>query len=620
MNKQFLIVGLGNFGPQYRYNRHNIGSMFLEYWVKKANLIWTETPDYLIAKQKTSHGDLFLVRLKTLMNLSGIVLKKVLKQLRIEPSATLICADNLDLNLGKTSFRQHLPQNKHNGLINVQMQFMNQNIFALLLGVDRKKPLREWVLSNFSVPERKVLNAQFKLLQQTLLASVASLFTEKREQIVSIFHKHKMQIQDQRQLSNALVVIGAQWGDEGKGKIVDYLATEKYPIVCRFSGGNNAGHTIQVGMQTHKFSALPVAAIRPGKTLIIGSGCVVNLTVLIKEWKIARAMHPDLILKISDKAHLIMPYHLEQDALEEKQRIVKIGTTKQGIGPCLQDKVGRYGFRVGDLKSPQQFKIKLTEVVKQKNLLWTKIYQQPPLNSAKIATILLQQFAKITDLVSDLQSFWLGNQNQNIIFEGAQGVLLDLDFGFYPFVTSTPTTSNAIALGVNWPFPRRRINLGVFKAYVSRVGAGPLPTIMPEKTATKITNLGHEHGVVTQRLRKIGWFDAVLGKYAMRLNNFHQIALTCLDALTGIAKLKIAVHYNVNNKVVNAPIFFPPDNAKITVEYITMPGWTKALHKIRHFADLPANAQAYVKKLESLLATKIVLISVGPDRNATIVC
>ncbi len=294
MNKQFLIIGLGNFGDRYRSNRHNVGYQFLEHWTRSENLQWTEASDYFLARQPVPEGEFILVRLKTLMNLSGIFLKKVLQRLQIQPNRILICADNLDLTVGKMTFRAHLPQNKHNGLINVQMQFMNQDFLTLLFGIDRQKPTRDWVLSNFTSSEKQKTEQQFKLLKRVLIASSKTLISAPIDKIVDVFNQNKTRLRQKKRFSSSLVVVGAQWGDEGKGKIVDFLANEKYPIVCRFSGGNNAGHTIHIGPKKYKFSILPVGCLRPGKTIVIGTGCLVNLTVLIEELTMIQKIQPDV--------------------------------------------------------------------------------------------------------------------------------------------------------------------------------------------------------------------------------------------------------------------------------------------------------------------------------------
>ncbi len=421
---------------------------------------------------------------------------------------------------------------------------------------------------------------------------------------------------------SVVAVIGAQWGDEGKGKIVDLLA-EKADAVVRFSGGDNAGHTVINPKGEFKLHIVPSGIFYPRAACIIGNGVVINPDVLLQELDElkARGVNVDN-LHISDRAHLIMPWHILLDGLEEEKRGQgAIGTTKKGIGPAFADKTARRGIRTCDMLDPVIFKARLATILAAKNDILTRVYNTAPLDLEAVfneywgyAQRLARYIEDTTALVSDLV-----RKGSNIVLEGAQGSMLDPDFGSYPFVTSSsPLAAGAcIGSGIN---PRRidRV-VGIFKAYTTRVGGGPMPTELKDDVGEYIRQHAHEYGATTGRARRCGWFDAVVGRYTTELNGFTSGILTRLDVLDEMENVKICVAYKVGDKTVE---HFPADVEALdhcTPIYEELPGWKTSTTDMREAKKLPANARKYIKRLEELIGCPFHIISIGPRREQSIV-
>jgi adenylosuccinate synthase len=418
------------------------------------------------------------------------------------------------------------------------------------------------------------------------------------------------------------VVLGAQWGDEGKGKVTDFFASTA-DYVVRFQGGNNAGHTIVVGEDKLALSLTPSVVLYPGCTPVIGSGCVIDLGFLKQELEMLEEKGVSTEkLVISPNAHLIMPYHkLLDELIEENLGKNKIGTTKKGIGPCYADKIQRKGIRVQDLLDKNNFSEKVKRNIKEVNLTLTKIYNQPPL----VADEIVDEFDTYFDIVSDHiadTSLLIANaikNNKSILFEGAQGTLLDIDHGTYPFVTSSNTSSGNAAIGSGvGPKNLDRI-VGVTKAYISRVGSGPFLTEQENEIGDYLIEKGAEFGVVTGRRRRCGWLDLISLKYSVRVNSLTELFITKLDVLSGLEELKLCVGYKNSNEVLTE---YPYDqNILNTAEpvYETLDGWTDDISTIKNFEDLPKNAQIYIKAIEDFIEVPITFISVGPERTENII-
>ena len=418
------------------------------------------------------------------------------------------------------------------------------------------------------------------------------------------------------------VVLGAQWGDEGKGKVTDFFASTA-DFVVRFQGGNNAGHTIVVGEEKLALSLTPSGVLYPECTPVIGSGCVVDLGFLKQELEMLKEKNINTEkLVISPNAHLIMPYHkLLDELIEESLGENKIGTTKKGIGPCYADKIQRKGIRVQDLLVKDNFDKKVKKNIEEVNLTLTKIYNQPPLIAEKI----IDEFDDYIDIVSNHvedTSLLIANaikNNKEILFEGAQGTLLDIDHGTYPFVTSSNTSSGNAAIGSGvGPKNLDRI-VGVTKAYISRVGSGPFLTEQKNEIGDYLIEKGAEFGVVTGRKRRCGWLDLISLKYSVRVNSLTEIFITKLDVLSGLEELKLCVGYKDEHKVTTD---YPYDqNILNTAEpvYEILDGWTEDITNVRKFDELPENAKKYINAIEDFIEIPITFISVGPERNQNIV-
>ena len=418
------------------------------------------------------------------------------------------------------------------------------------------------------------------------------------------------------------IVVGSQWGDEAKAKIVDYTAA-KADYVVRFQGGANAGHTVIVNGNEFIFHLIPSGIIYPDKICVIGNGVVIDPSALmdeIEELK-KRGIEVEGRLFISQKAHLVMPYHKLLDQAAEKHKGKNsIGTTGRGIGPAYRDKAARVGIRIIDLLNREVFVDKLEQNIHAANELLTKIYGYEPLDVGKVVEAFLEFDRKIDPYVTDI-SILLNNaikEGKNILFEGAQGTLLDIDHGTYPFVTSSNTVAAAACIGTGVGPTLIDEVIGVMKAYTTRVGNGPFPTEFDDEFAQKIRDIGGEYGATTGRPRRCGWFDGVIGRYSAMINGLSCLAITKLDVLDTLQEMKICTHYQYKNRVLNA---FPVDeNVLDEVEpvYECHPGWMEPTNHIRKYGDLPSKARAYLERISELVETPIKYVSVGSDREQTI--
>ena len=418
------------------------------------------------------------------------------------------------------------------------------------------------------------------------------------------------------------VVLGAQWGDEGKGKVTDFFASTA-DYVVRFQGGNNAGHTIVVGENKIALSLTPSGVLYPNCTPVIGSGCVVDIGFLKQELEMLneKNINTDKLV-ISANAHVVMPYHkLLDELIEESLGENKIGTTKKGIGPCYADKIQRKGIRIQDLLDETNFEIKVRKNIEDVNLTLTKIYDHSPL----VVDDILDEFSTYKDIVTNHvadTSLLIANAIKNkktILFEGAQGTLLDIDHGTYPFVTSSNTSSGNAAIGSGvGPKNIDRI-VGVTKAYISRVGSGPFLTEQKNEIGDFLIEKGAEFGVVTGRRRRCGWLDLISLKYSVRVNSLTELFITKLDVLSGLEELKLCVGYKDNDEVITDYPF--NQNVLNTAEpvYETFDGWTDNISTVKSFEDLPNNAQSYIKAIEAFIEVPITFISVGPERTENII-
>lgn len=413
------------------------------------------------------------------------------------------------------------------------------------------------------------------------------------------------------------VVVGLQWGDEGKGKIIDYLCRTK-DIIVRFQGGNNAGHTVVINGKRFIFHLIPSGILRKGKICTIGNGVVVDPKVLIEEIlslkKEGIAISPEN-LKISRLAHVIMPYHRIMDDLRERNKIRKIGTTKRGIGPCYMDKVSRTGIRMVDLINPQSFSAKLKENLREKNLLFRNVYLHKGFSFQHIYKEYNAYARFLKPYVCDLVDFFYQVRKKSFLFEGAQGTFLDVDFGTYPFVTSSSTLATNSLVGSGLAFIKINETIGVTKAYATRVGDGPFPTELKDKMGEYFLNKGKEFGATTGRPRRCGWLDLVLLKRAIVLNNVTGIILTKLDILDGVDKIKVCIGYKRKGKKIKE---FPPDLTGLEPIYATLGGWQSNTEQVRDYDELPLKARAYIAYIEKFLNCKVSYISVGEMREAII--
>ena len=414
-------------------------------------------------------------------------------------------------------------------------------------------------------------------------------------------------------------VVGLQWGDEGKGKIIDHLAA-KADVVIRFAGGNNAGHTVIVGDEKYVLHLIPGGILHEGALNIIGRGLVVDLAALLEEMDglIARGVPIADRLRIDGRAHVIFPYHRQLDAMSELCRgDAKIGTTGRGIGPAYSDKVARTGLRVVDLLHREHFEKRFRVALAEKQSLAEKVYGQELQDVDGLFEQMLEMVERIRPLVVDGGALAREAyaQGKSVLFEGAQGTMLDLDAGTYPFVTSSWTGVWGIAGGTGFPPNQLERALAVTKAYCTRVGEGPFPTELFDADGDMMAKVGHEFGATTGRPRRCGWFDAVQARYATQLNGLDGVYLTKLDVLSGFETIKMATAYRLGGETVTD---FPAEAGvlgDLEPVYTEFPGWAEDITEVRCFADLPTNCQTYIRALEVELGVPAVQISVGPDRN-----
>ena len=423
---------------------------------------------------------------------------------------------------------------------------------------------------------------------------------------------------------SVIVVVGGQWGDEGKGKVVDLLSGES-DIVARYQGGANAGHTINLEGKQFIFHNIPSGILSPNTTCVIGNGVVIDPYGMMEEIEMLKKNDIEIKNRIfvSHKAHLIMPYHKLLDKVqEEEQSNDKIGTTLRGIGPAYADKYNRIGIRIVDLLDRNTFRKKLRKNIKEKNRLFKNIYNSEEIDEDKIIDEYVEFDKKIDEFVTDT-SIYLNNaikENKKLLLEGAQGTLLDIDHGTYPFVTSSNPVSGGACPGLGIGPTKITSVIGVMKAYTTRVGFGPFPTEFFGEFADNFRELGSEYGATTGRPRRCGWFDSVIANYSVRINGIDKIALTKLDVLDTLDEIKICTAYQHNDKKI---IHFPSDQniLKDCVPiYETHPGWNQPTNNIKKFESLPENAQKYLNRISELTETNFELISVGSERSESIRC
>lgn len=416
-----------------------------------------------------------------------------------------------------------------------------------------------------------------------------------------------------------LVIVGAQWGDEAKGKLVDVLGSEA-DIVVRYSGGNNAGHTVIVGGQTYKFQLIPAGILHPNVTAVLGGGMVVCPKGLLEELDRTRAQKGELgDLKISSAAHVVFPYHRLLDRLEEEHREHKLGTTSRGIGPAYQDKVARFGIRMGEFVRPERFEPRLREVLSFKNRL-IKMFGEAPIEFDELYEEYSGYARRLRPYVTDIEVLVQDavESGKRVLFEGAQGTFLDLDSGTYPFVTSGHPTAGGAVIGTGIGPRSIESVLGVCKAYTTRVGGGPFPTELLDATGEFIREKGQEYGTVTGRGRRCGWLDLVLLKHSCRLNSLNGLVVTRLDVLSGLDRLKVCTGYRLDGEVLN---YVPTETSELErVEPVLeeLPGWQADLRNARSLDDLPKEARDYLKFMESFTGVPVAILSIGPDRQETI--
>src|SRR5271157_2536473 len=426
----------------------------------------------------------------------------------------------------------------------------------------------------------------------------------------------------QASMSTNVVVVGVQWGGEGKGKVVEALA-EHFDIVARYQGGANAGHTVLVGTKKYVLQLLPTGIIRPDKAAAIGNGVVVDPEALQQEiCKLEEAgTSVGGRLKVSDRAHLILPYHRAHELAAEAARGVgKIGTTAKGIGPAYEDKAGRRGLRACDLSDPAKFREKCTAIVAEKNCIDAALFGAPPLNPEELADQYLQVAEGVLPYLTDV-SVYLNTEidrGRRVLFEGAQGTLLDLDHGTYPFVTSSSAAAGGACTGTGVGPTRLGAVLGVSKAYATRVGSGPFPTEATGPEAERLRERGGEYGAVTGRPRRCGWFDVPAARYAARLNHLRALIVTKLDILDPLAEIPVGVEYQLDCKPYDGFPADVEDVERLEVRYEVLPGWQQPTFGLKNYADLPPRAKDYLKFLAEQVGVEIAMVSTGPERDQAI--
>jgi adenylosuccinate synthase len=419
---------------------------------------------------------------------------------------------------------------------------------------------------------------------------------------------------------SSVVVVGTQWGDEGKGKITDFLS-ENAEVIARYQGGNNAGHTIKFGGETYKLHLIPSGIFYKDKISVIGNGMVVDPKALVQElaYLHERGVTTDN-LRISNRAHVILPYHLKLDEVEEERKGAnKIGTTKKGIGPAYMDKAARVGIRISDLLERDVFEEKLINALKEKNRLLEKFYEVEGFTVEEILEEYYeygQQFKKYVVDTSVVLNDAL-DEGRRVLFEGAQGVMLDIDQGTYPFVTSSNPVAGGVTIGSGVGPTKIDHVVGVSKAYTTRVGDGPFPTELTNEIGNQIREVGREYGTTTGRPRRVGWFDSVVVRHARRVSGLTDLSLNSIDVLTGIETLKICVAYKYKGETINEY----PASLKVLSEcepvYEELPGWTEDITGVRTLNELPENARHYIERISQLTGIPLSIFSVGPDRTQT---
>lgn len=419
----------------------------------------------------------------------------------------------------------------------------------------------------------------------------------------------------------AIAIIGAQWGDEGKGKIVDFLA-EKADMVVRYSGGNNAGHTVVNQYGQFGLHLMPSGIFNPLVTCIIGNGVVVDPAVLLKEIDLlqGRGVNTSHLI-ISSRAHLIMPYHILLDGLEEEAKGGgALGTTKMGVGPAYVDKMARLGIRAGDLLDKEAFHRRLSQVIPLKNAVITRVYRKDAISIEDVFDTYCKYGDRLTPFImeTDILVEKALDEGKLILLEGAQGTLLDIDFGSYPYVTSSSPSAGGACTGLGVSPRKIEHILGIFKCYPTRVGGGPMPTELKDQIGQMIRERAHEYGTTTGRARRCGWFDGVAARYSSRINGFTDVAITRLDIFDTLETIKICTAYTVDGARIEN---FPASSdvlARCQPVYEELPGWRIPTSDIRRFEDLPPAAQTYIRRIEQLIKSPISLVSVGPHREQTI--
>lgn len=422
-------------------------------------------------------------------------------------------------------------------------------------------------------------------------------------------------------MSKRLVVVGSQWGDEGKGKITDFFAC-RATMVVRYQGGNNAGHSVMFSGKKYSLQSIPSGIFNPSTVNVMGNGMVINPESLVKELeKLHEAGITDYQLYISDRAAMVMPWHSDLDGASESLKgDMKIGTTKKGIGPAYCDKYSRNGLRMGDLLEPEYFARRLREALEVKNrelssyglpaYEFDKVYDR----YMELAQILGFRICDTSELINDA----LVEKNQKILFEGAQGMMLCIDHGTYPYVTSSTPSASSVPVGAGISPKWIENVVGVAKAYCTRVGEGPFPTEFFDNTADAIRERGHEYGTVTGRPRRIGWFDAVVSRYVARLAGMDYWAIMLLDVLSGEETLKICTAYECDGELLKSPPSTISRLSRCKPVYEQLPGWKEDITGVRDYRDLPENAKKYLHRIEELTGVKVGMVSVGPDREQTI--
>lgn len=419
---------------------------------------------------------------------------------------------------------------------------------------------------------------------------------------------------------SSVVVVGTQWGDEGKGKITDFLS-KKAEIIARFAGGDNAGHTIKFDGETYKLHLIPSGIFYQDKISVMGNGLVINPKSLITELQGLQARGIDTSnLRISNRAHIILPYHIHQDKVEEASRgDQKIGTTCKGIGPCYQDKVARIGIRVADLLDKEVFEQKLRSNVALKNKLFEKFYEVDGIPFEDIFEEYYRYGQEIAQYVTDTSKILndVLDEGGRVLFEGAQGVMLDIDHGTYPFVTSSNPVAGGVAIGAGvGPSKVSRV-VGVCKAYTSRVGDGPFPTELFDEKGHHIREVGREYGTTTGRPRRVGWFDSVVVRHSRRVSGITDLALNSIDVLSGLETVKICTAYEYNGEIITEY----PANLHMIEQckpvYEELPGWSEDITGVRTLEELPENARRYVERIVELTGIQLMTFSVGPAREQT---